>query len=632
MNTHIRLEALKEYIDRTKRILELSSPQLHGINSAEVYRVFLQGSFREIGKAAHKNNAVLDQYLLPLLEDGAKLSADDVELMRTFCSQLMDTTSMENLDHPLIYRQAEQILENAPKDGDLRERILALDGLVIAAYMMINLTTRLYPEYDYFIRYREAGMRAAYELLEHLPPEKFAQLPDEECKMLVVVNARYMRCLFEWDDLEDKSEVNEEDLRLLREAKALASDPFYREQLPNYDWDAHVFRTLQYLADLPECHNKRCFNKEQLAEIRAGVLELVEIVRNHPQYAETCPKAELEFYLLQSSYFNGLIDMKEFRAGLRDLMNISDRNDFAVRSMFTSFIVPFEYIVTFDMKNLSEEDKKVLASIYDFIASYAYRMPKTGMLSFMLTFIAMLLRNFLEVPGGMTFEDMCLKLMAGMHPPTYVHTLNVASLTKFLVEKLIDREPALFAGIAGAKDAADVLAKREEILAFAYKAALMHDVGKLFIVETIITYGRNLIDVERELLQVHTSVGAAILRRIPETAPYADVALGHQRWYDGTGGYPADFDVSASPYKSLIEVVQVADCLDAATDVVGRTYKIGMTPEENVEELRAGRGTRYAPYVVDLFEDPKIVEALHLLLEEGRDENYREAYRVLKEL
>ena len=44
----------------------------------------------------------------------------------------------------------------------------------------------------------------------------------------------------------------------------------------------------------------------------------------------------------------------------------------------------------------------------------------------------------------MSFRAMARQLMAAMHPPTYVHTLNVAAISRFLAGKLIERNPDLF--------------------------------------------------------------------------------------------------------------------------------------------------------------------------------------------
>jgi hypothetical protein len=118
---------------------------------------------------------------------------------------------------------------------------------------------------------------------------------------------------------------------------------------------------------------------------------------------------------------------------------------------------------------------------------------------------------------------------------------------------------------------------------------------------------------------------------IPSTRAFADIALGHHKWYDGSAGYPADFSPEDSPFRTLIQIVQIADCLDAATDSVGRSYHKGKSFADVREEFIAGMGTVYAPWVVNLLKEPEVAEHLCTLLNEGRKENYRNTYYLLKQ-
>ncbi len=627
-----RIDALTKYIDGAKTVLELSSPQLNEKGGAEDYRLFLQQSFQKIGELGRKNNAILKEHLFPILEPDYTLTDEDVDLLLYFSSQLADTTAMKNIDSPLIYKQAEKMLECAEKSDSLRALILALDNMIISAYMMINLTIRLYPDEDACFHYRDVGLRAAYRLLEFLEPDKFSSLPDTECKELVLINSRYIRCLFEWSDRAGEDECNVNDIELLERSLALADDSFYHEQVPGYNWDVHVFRTLQYLADFTEDNNSHCFNHAQLQKINGYTKRLIEFIKQHPELESGCPQMEQHLYLARNSYLAGESSLEDYQNELLRIMSQRDVSDFSARSMFIMFTAPIEYIMTLDGNALSAQQEEQLRSVYDYVASYAYRMPKTGVLSFMLTFLSDILCSYMIVPGGMRFRDMALKIMAAMHPPTYIHTLNVADITRYLAEKLIEKEPDRFIGICGAKNTADVLAKMDDILDFAYNGALLHDIGKIFIVETIMTYGRNLIDSEFEIIQSHTLVGASLLRRFPSLEDYAEMAMGHHKWFDDSRGYPKNFSMKESEYQTLVALLAVADCLDAATDSVGRSYKRGITFEKYTDELRKGSGTRYAPYVVELFEDDNIQRELEEFLTEGRDKNYRNTYHLLKTL
>ena len=72
--------------------------------------------------------------------------------------------------------------------------------------------------------------------------------------------------------------------------------------------------------------------------------------------------------------------------------------------------------------------------------------------------------------------------------------------------------------------------------------------------------------------------------------------------------------------------------MDAATDRVGRSYSKGKTIEEFAKEIEEGAGTRYAPWLVELVRDEKVLSDLRFILTKGREENYRNAYILLKEV
>ena len=51
-------------------------------------------------------------------------------------------------------------------------------------------------------------------------------------------------------------------------------------------------------------------------------------------------------------------------------------------------------------------------------------------------------------------------------------------------------------------------------------------------------------------------------------------------------------DVAHLQEKVIIDIVTVADCLDAATDTVGRSYSTGKKPDEIFMEIQDGADTR----------------------------------------
>ncbi|MBQ6733341.1 MAG: HD domain-containing protein [Lachnospiraceae bacterium] len=623
---------LQQYIDNTLQIRELSSPQIEEVEDPEDYRLVLLENFRRIGTLALENNRILQTVYYPLLERKELLTEEETEALKEFRKAHLNAYSMENLDLPLMWRQTKKLLADAKERGSDHDIIGMIDRFIEVCFAMLHQTERVQPVNPAGIRYRNEGLAEGEVLLSYLPKEAFAKLSEAD-RETVLVNARYISALFArnaevGDDME---RVNEEDLAFLRRALALADDPFYREAVPEYNWVYHTFRTLQYLSQLVHNGNERGYSEAQCKEIYDYTARLYAFWdKERSALQKYTTDAMMTFAYARAAYCAGASDAESYRRALIGLYeNIDDRNySFFNNSRIT--LIPMELTKLAEKEGLRPQDAGEVETYYERLITYLHRIPKKGSFSFLLSYLTILLSHYIEVPGGMDFETFCLRLTAALHPPTYVHVRSVAAFSVCLVRHLIRKDPAQLTGVLDCETAEDVKRNEQKIIDFTEHAALCHDIGKLFVTEVIMTYGRTLLDEEFELIKTHPGMGALMLEKHEDTKPYVNVALMHHKWYDNTGGYPAEHSFEGMKDKAVISVVTVADCLDASTDAVGRSYKTGKTLEDYIGELREGRGTRYAPYVVDLFEDEAVQADLTRILTEGRDENYREAYRILK--
>ncbi|MBQ9058605.1 MAG: HD domain-containing protein [Atopobiaceae bacterium] len=621
---------LNRYIEQTNEVRDLSSPQIRDLDSADDYRIQLLENFSRIGMIALDNGEILSKHFFPAINSDEELGTETVARMRRFSQMLVNAYQLNNVDSPIVYQQAIRILKEADAIDNDRARIIALDEVVSASYVMMNMTLRLLPVSDVCYEYCKVGFEAATRMLDYLDKERFVQL-DDEMKEYVLINSRYIRVVSEIDGALGTPEQNARAFQLMMDAFKIYEDPFYHEQLPDYNWKLHLFRILEYIASFTDLNNSKGYNAEQIKTIYEYTLQMKELYDSEDDYyRQVHVTSVMDIYYYRNSYLSGAMSLEEYKDKLVSLINTDFRESESSDIPLIMLHAPLEYILVLDPDNLSAEEERQLKSYYSRLISYMHQTPKKDRLSFLLTYLALILKNYIELPVGPDFETFGLSVIAALHPPTYVHTLSVADFSKNLTHHLLRKNPEVFIGSFDCTSVDDVLAHAAEIEDFAYHAALCHDFGKLLIAETILTYGRNLLDDEFGYIKSHPSIGAYLLERFEDTAPYADVARGHHRWFNNKGGYPFDFDIDASPYKPIISVVTVADCLDAATDTVGRSYKKGLSFEDFAAELKEECGTRYAPYVVDLFDDPKVCAELEQLLETERDKNYREAYFVLK--
>jgi putative nucleotidyltransferase with HDIG domain len=126
--------------------------------------------------------------------------------------------------------------------------------------------------------------------------------------------------------------------------------------------------------------------------------------------------------------------------------------------------------------------------------------------------------------------------------------------------------------------------------------ALFHDIGKLGVPDAILTKPAKLSAAEFDVIKRHPSDGARIIEKLEVLRPAVPLIRHHHERWDGAG-YPDGLREEQIPLEASI--VGLSDAWDAMT--TDRPYHRALSLEEAVEEIRAGRGSQFAPRVVDAF-------------------------------
>ncbi len=125
--------------------------------------------------------------------------------------------------------------------------------------------------------------------------------------------------------------------------------------------------------------------------------------------------------------------------------------------------------------------------------------------------------------------------------------------------------------------------------------ALLHDIGKIGVSDTVLQKAGRLTDEEFALIKEHPVIGLRILEGVQGFAPFLPaVELHHENW-NGTG-YPRGLKGEDVPVDARI--IHVADAYDAMT--TDRSYRRALKHERAVEILRENAGTQFDPVIVDL--------------------------------
>jgi len=126
--------------------------------------------------------------------------------------------------------------------------------------------------------------------------------------------------------------------------------------------------------------------------------------------------------------------------------------------------------------------------------------------------------------------------------------------------------------------------------------ALLHDIGKVGIPDSILNKPGRLSESEFNIIKSHTTIGGEILKDIETIAGVDAGAKYHHERYDGKG-YPSGFAGEHIP--EVARIICVADAYDAMRSK--RIYRDSLPLDVIRQELVKGRGTQFDPGFVDVF-------------------------------
>lgn len=126
--------------------------------------------------------------------------------------------------------------------------------------------------------------------------------------------------------------------------------------------------------------------------------------------------------------------------------------------------------------------------------------------------------------------------------------------------------------------------------------ACLHDIGKVGVPEALLRKPGPLTAAEREVMQLHPEIGAAILEDIDTWQDVRMIVRHHHEHWNGAG-YPLGLQGAAIPLGARI--VSVVDAFDVMSE--GRSYAPARALDVVTAELMRQRGIQFDGDVVDAF-------------------------------
>lgn len=128
-------------------------------------------------------------------------------------------------------------------------------------------------------------------------------------------------------------------------------------------------------------------------------------------------------------------------------------------------------------------------------------------------------------------------------------------------------------------------------------AALLHDIGKIGVPDSILLKPGRLTEEEWRIMETHASIGVEIVEASFDSPELIEIVRWHHCRYDGakaTPGMPVGEDIPLGA-----RIVCIVDAYDAM--VSDRVYRKGRPPEEAFQELRRCAGTQFDAVLVERF-------------------------------
>lgn len=333
-----------------------------------------------------------------------------------------------------------------------------------------------------------------------------------------------------------------------------------------------------------------------------------------------------KLYCIQAAYHLGKITIEELLKGLEECSE--QKEDYSATEKCSALFTANAYYIDYLCK-CSSYDKQYIADksmeIVDKVLTGAKSMEEY-LGNYQTNYcVLMLVNSASAVISFDTFKTTVLKSTVYANKALYVHTMVVKEICFAILDYILEHDPKYFDKVAG-HTWEEFRDNHDEAKELMEKCALFHDIGKYFCLDYVSNSSRNLTDDEFEVIKDHPANFMKIYQGVmsPEVECVHDCALLHHLWYDETHGYPSGGRHTYN--KPFVNIISIADSIDAATDNIGRPYGQGKNLDNMIEEFEGMRDNRYSGYICDTLKIGEVKESVEYILNNRRKEIYFEIY------
>ena len=418
-----------------------------------------------------------------------------------------------------------------------------------------------------------------------------------------------------------------EKISRVKQTLKILQDKYYQEKELGIPWEKYIFMTHRQMADSISYHKDDVMTAEDIEAIMDSVYVVYQTRLQQAAERKERPPIQSAFSYYSISYYCGLDTLDGLLTKMERLMDTAEIDDFSPENMYGLISLPAFYCLYLrQYPNRIPARQEYIESLYRRILDYVEVFPDAPENETLFLYLRQLANNFVETANSIPYGEFLLKLLMRFAPDTYVQSYIVAKAAAVFCRIIMTEEPEFFDDMEEIKSIDGVQEKLQKTVDYAMQGGLFHDVGKINFINLYAQSGRQWFEDEYEMTRLHTVVGQVCLAECPSTSRYADIALGHHVWYDGSRGYPDAYCRLECPYRQMVDVIGLIDWLENVTDAQCLSTGVKMDFDEAVRTAISLESRRFSPLLTARLRDKEIVAELRNAFEEGRDEACRQIY------
>ncbi len=604
----------EQYIENAKKVMVLSDNSGEIPDDVDAFMEGQAGKAYEIREIIKENTNLLRKYFFPVLDDIASADEEEIEQLEDFAAHLSE--GVKRLDLFLHYMIHNALITYARR---LEKRDMLIRELYQTALALFYI--------------RESADSSGQR--NH----------SWRMGMLFGESASYIKIYDEIEDVETRGYIHrsmgnlalsyniftegEKKLRAVRRSIQILQDPVYREKTPSLPWDTYLYKSHQERSTAMGLLRRGETDERLVREVMESVEYVWERQLESSQKRNRPPAMRWRIIYEESQYYCGLQPLSYLFTQLEKIYMDCDRNDFSEEGMYGNVFIPAVYSNYIERYSQYKDSKReIVCHMYRNVVDYVHRAPNNQYNDQLIHYLLLFLQNFVEYPNEMQQKDIVTKLIVCRNPDAYVFSRLTAQMAQMLMDRVIEECPLLLVGTLGCGCAEEVRERREELLQFVYDGGLLHDVGALSMYRLMLMSARSWMDEESVMFKCHVAAGVRILERCESTRPFAPIAGGHHVYYDGSGGYPPDYNRADNPVQVITDMVSIAAYASRMTEQTTHDTMPIYTLTEVTRLIKEGAGSLFHPELSRLW--VSMESQLEQYMQSARKTAYSEAFGLLR--